>query len=266
MKLSDRVVWITGASSGIGRALAIALAGRGARLILTARRLEKLQEVKGETGLPEKRVVLLPADLSRLEGIENLSGRAVQAFGRVDVLINNAGISQRSTASETGADVMHRIMDVDFFAPALLSKSLLPALAGQRESMIVVVSSVAGKLGTQLRSTYSAAKHALHGYFEALRLETFRENVRIQLVVAGYIRTEISRHALRGDGSAHGVMDDAQVHGTPPEKAAEQIIRAMERNRMEVKVGLDARTRFALALNALWPAMLFRLLRNAKVT
>lgn len=266
MELSDKVVWITGASSGIGRALAAEMAGAGARLILTARRETLLEELRRELNVPQENVSLLPADVSKLESLESLAKRATGRFGTIDILVNNAGISQRATAAETDPSVMRRIIDLDFFAPALLSKYLLPVLAGRPESMIVVISSVTGKFGTQLRSSYAAAKHALHGYFESLRLEAWREKVLIQLVVAGFIRTEVSMNALKADGATNGVMDRAQLSGIPPRKAARGIVRAIRRNRREVKIGVDFRLRFALMLHALWPTMLFRLLRNARVT
>jgi len=266
MELSDKVVWITGASSGIGRALATALAREGARLILTARRVNLLEEVRRETGLPEERIHLLPADLSNLESLPSLVVQAAARYGWIDILVNNAGVSQRATVAETDAQVMRRILEIDFFAPALLSKYLLPVLSGRPESAIVVVGSVTGKIATQQRSAYSAAKHALHGYFESLRLETWRENVHVQIIVAGFIRTDVSRNALRGDGSASGNMDRAQLHGISPEKAAHGIVRAIRKNRREATIGLDSRTRFALLIKAVWPSMLFRLLRNARVT
>ncbi len=266
MEISDKVVWITGASSGIGRALATALAREGARLILTARRENALEDVCKETGLPEARIHLLAADLSDLESLPALVDRAAACFGSIDILVNNAGVSQRATVLETDAPVMRRILDIDFFAPALLSKYLLPILSSRPESAIIVIGSVTGKIATQLRSAYAAAKHALHGYFESLRLETWRENVHVQMIVAGFIRTEVSRNALLGDGSTSGKMDRAQLDGISPEKAARGIVRAIRKNRLETTIGLDSRTRFALLMRAIWPSMLFRLLRNARVT
>ncbi|HUX50329.1 MAG TPA: SDR family oxidoreductase [Spirochaetia bacterium] len=264
MNLADKVIWITGASSGIGRALAVALAKKGSRLILTARRTTLLEELQRELG--SERVGILSGDLGNSSDLQQLSTRAIEMFGRVDILINNAGVSQRSTAAETGEAVIRRILDVDFFAPVVLSRNLLTSMRTLPESSIVVVTSIVGKFGTQLRSAYSAAKHALHGYFEALRLEEWKHNVQITLVVAGFVRTEVSESALSGDGSAHGAMDPSQAAGIGPEEAATTIVRALERRRNEVYVGLDARTRLALFLNAVWPSLLYRILRNSRVT
>lgn len=264
MKLDDKVIWITGASSGIGRALAVALANRGSRLILTARRETLLKELRQQLG--SERVAILSGDLAHPADLQRFSSRAIDVFGRVDILINNAGVSQRSTAAETTEAVVRRIMDVDFFAPVVLSRDLLASMRDLRESAIVVVTSVVGKFGTQQRSAYSAAKHALHGYFEALRLEEWKHNVQVTLIVAGFVRTEVSENALSGDGSAHGVMDPSQAAGATPERAADAIVRALERGRNEAYVGLDARTRLALFLNAVWPSLLYRVLRSSRVT
>ncbi len=266
MNPAEKVIWITGASSGIGKALALALAERGARLILTARRVESLDDVSRQTGLGADRVRTLPADLSETNEIAGLVTRAVALFGHVDILINNAGVSQRATAAETDDRIMRQILEIDFFAPAILSRHLLPFLHERPESGIVVISSIAGKFGTQLRSAYSAAKHALHGYFESLRLEEWQKNVHVLLVVAGYVRTNISLNAFGADGTAHQVMDPGLAAGISPEKAAEAIIRAMEKDRMETTVGIDRRTGLGLLLKSVWPALLARLLRRSRVT
>ena len=237
-RFGNKVVWITGASSGIGEATAYRLAAEGAKLILTALEadlLEKVVEKCKKNGASD--ACALPFDLSQTDLLPDLAKRAVACFGRVDILYNNAGISQRGTASETEMSVIRKVMEVDYFAPVILTKELLPKMISQGGGQLVVTTSIAGLFGFPLRCAYSSAKHALYGFFETVQAENFHQNIRVTIVCPGRVQTKISVYALEKDGKQHGKMDAGQAKGITPEKAAEQIVNAIARKKREVRVG-----------------------------
>lgn len=231
-----KVYWITGASSGIGEALALLLARPGNALILSGRDNQALQSVAAQI---EQRVevLVLPFDLRQMDLFPELVTKAIGFKGYVDVLINNAGMSQRAPALETSAEVEQRIMTVNYFAPVALTKALLPHFIAQGSGHIVVVSSIAGKFGFALRSSYAAAKHALHGYFEAIRLELKDIPVFVTLVCPGRVNTRISFNALKGDGSQHNVLDEGQRKGITAQHCARVIDKAIAQKKYEVLTG-----------------------------
>lgn len=232
MDFAGQVVWITGASSGIGEACARAFAAAGARVVLSSRRPEELERVR--QALPEPaRHLVLPLDLARAESFPAAVAEVLARCGHVDVLVNNGGVSQRARALETDAAVERALMEVDYFGPVALTKALLPSMLARRRGHVVVVSSVMGYLGTPGRSTYAAAKHALHGYFDSLRAETWRDGILITLVCPGYVRTAVGRNALGPRGETH----DAIPHGITPERCARALLRGVARGRAEVHVG-----------------------------
>lgn len=232
--MEDKVVWVTGASSGIGAAIAREYHGQGASVILSARRKEKLDDLASELG---ERVAVLPMDVTKIDEIETIQSKAAACFGPIDILINNAGISQRGTAIETDIEVTRKIIEVNFIGNVAVSKSVLPSMIKRKKGTIVVISSLVGKLGTPFRSTYSASKHALHGYYDALRAEVSADNIQITLVCPGYIKTDISLHALHGDGEKHGVMDDNQAKGMDVTKCVQKICKSVESGHRECIVG-----------------------------
>lgn len=260
---SGDVVWITGASSGIGEALAHRCARRGARLILSARREERLEAVRQACDHPERHTVL-PLDLARTDTLGAAAEEALERCGRVDVMVHNGGISQRSLAEATALAVDRRILEVDYLAPVALTKALLPAMLERGSGRFVVVSSLVGKIGTPLRSSYSGAKHALHGFFDSLRAEVHDRGVRVTLVCPGFIRTEVSIHALTGDGTPQGTMDRAQQRGMSPEACAARIVRALDRGSDEVLVG--GKEVWAVRLDRAFPGLFRRLIRRVRVT
>jgi dehydrogenase/reductase SDR family member 7B len=237
MNFNEHVVWITGASSGIGEALAKAFAGEGAKLVLSARRQEELERVKKACGLTDERCLVLPLDLGDTSGIDALTKTVLDKFGRIDVLVNNGGISQRALAKDTPIDIDREIMEVNFFGQVALTKSVLPVMLKQRSGHIVVMSSIAGKFGFWFRTAYSSSKHALHGFFEALRLETEGEGIKVLIAVPGKIQTNISLHALKSDGTKHNVMDKSQEEGMPADECAAIVLKAMKKNKEEVLIG-----------------------------
>ncbi len=264
--LREKVVWITGASSGIGEALAYALAARGARLILSARRAERLTEVARRCRDRGASADIHPLDLTDRDSLAATVREALTAYRTIDILINNAGVSQRSEAIDTDLEVVRTIMETNFFGPIALTTEVARFMRKRKSGLIVVISSFVGKVGTPLRSGYAASKHALHGYFDSLRVELAGHNVGVLLVVPGFIRTEISLAALEGDGKQHGVMDPGQMKGMSAEAAAEKILRAMTVGRDEITVGFDPRSRLAIVLKSLAPRLLTRILRRAAVT
>jgi short-subunit dehydrogenase len=232
----DKVVWITGASSGIGEALAKALADEGATLILTARRTERLEALRGQLREPSK-VHLLPGDLGDPAAIEPLARKAEALVGRIDVLVNNAGISQRTKALETRIEDVRRLMEINFFAPIALTNAVLPAMLARRSGHIVIISSVAGYVGTPLRSSYSASKHAVRGYYDSLRAELHESGVGVTIACPGYINTEITEHAIAPGGGEHGRRDKAIRNGLSPEACAKAIARAIAQGKSEMNIG-----------------------------
>jgi short-subunit dehydrogenase len=232
----DKVVWITGASSGIGEALATELAEQGALLVLTARRTERLEALKQKLPQPSK-VLILPGDLQDASAIAPLAQKAEQLVGKIDVLVNNAGISQRLTALETPIDDVRRLMEINFFAPVALTNAVLPGMLRRKSGQIVIISSVAGYVGTPKRTSYCASKHAVRGYYDALRAELDGTGVGVTIVCPGYINTEITEHALSSGGREHGVKDKSIQNGLSPEKCAKAIADAMAKGKSELAIG-----------------------------
>ena len=267
MDFRDQVVWITGASSGIGAALARAFARRGAKLILSARRRERLEaladEIAGAGGLAREDIAVLPFDVTDEAALPGVVEQAIAAFGRIDVLINNAGISQRSLAWETDFSVYRRIMEVDFFAPVHLTLLVLPHMRARGRGLIAVTASVAGKVGVQLRTAYCAAKHAVMGFAVALRAELAGDGIRVATIVPGFIRTEIGRHALTGSGEEVGTDTPAIKGGMDPDRAAERIVRGLERGGPEIPVG-EGPEMHILWIKRLFPRLAFAIMARMR--
>lgn len=265
--LNNKVIWLTGASSGIGEAVAYELAKKGAKLILSARRKDELERVKGNC-LPasQTHIRILPVDLSEPSTLPISAEAAIQIFGHIDMVINNAGISQRSLAKETGLEVDRRIMEVDYFGTIALTKSLLPHFLKRESGHFVTVSSVMGKIGTPYRSGYAAAKHALHGFFDSLRAEVWKENknILVTLICPGWVRTNITMHALTGSGDKLNQMDPNTEKGLRPEAFAKKMIRAVEKKKEEVYIG-GPKELSAIYLKRFLPGLFSRIIREAKV-
>ncbi|MEJ1239563.1 SDR family oxidoreductase [Chryseolinea sp. T2] len=258
--LSNKVIWVTGASSGIGEALAIALSRKGARLILSARRTEELDRVK-QNCVGEAQ--LLPLDLTAADTLDDVTRKALSLYGHIDVLINNGGISQRSFVHETGMDVYRRIMEVNFFGGIALTRNLVSHFVSRKQGQFVVISSVTGKYGTPFRSGYAASKHALHGFYDAVRAEYWKDNVRVTMVCPGVVKTAISYSALKGDGSKNNKMDDLQSKGMPVEKCADAIVNAMENERDEVYIG--GKEVLMIYIKRFFPSLFSKIIRKVVV-
>lgn len=263
MDLRGKTIWLTGASSGIGEALAIALAAAGARLLLSARSLDKLEAVRQRCVSPQlHRVAAL--DLSDASAVPARATAILAEHGPVDVLINNAGIGQRASVLDTALPVDRQIMEVNYFAAVALTRAVLPGLLTRPEAMVVSVASVMGKFATPRRSAYCASKHALVAFMDSLRAELSDSSLNVLTVCPGYIHTPFSISALKGDGSAQGQMDAGQLQGMAPEKCAAGIVRAMQRNRAELWIG--GKEIFGVYLKQICPPLLRHLVSRVRVT
>jgi dehydrogenase/reductase SDR family member 7B len=234
MTFAGQAVWITGASSGIGAAMARALAKQGARLVLSGRNAAALAEVAADCGEP----LVLPFEVTDHAAIAAAVDQAWAWSGGIDMLVNNAGISQRSLAVDTDYAVYERIIGVDLLAPIALTQAILPRMAARGSGRIAMISSVAGKVGVPLRTAYSAAKFGLAGYSDALRAEVAHLGLKVHTIYPGSIRTNVSRNALNADGTARGVSDKAIDNGIDPDEAVAQMLTAIANEEREIVVAV----------------------------
>lgn len=237
MEIRDKIVWITGASSGIGEALCYEFAKHDCKLIISARREAELKRVKEQCNLDDSNIFILPFDLLNIQSVEKLTNEAIGAFGKIDILVNSGGISQRSFTKDTPIEIDRKIMEVNYFATIALSKAVLPHMIMKSEGHIVAVSSLVGKFGFPMRSAYSASKHALHGFFETAQAEFIHENINFLIAVPGRVKTNISTNAVTKTGDAYGKMDEGQEKGISAQECAEKILKAIKKNRKEVNIG-----------------------------
>jgi short-subunit dehydrogenase len=265
MKIEGKVAWITGASSGIGAALAGELFEGGATVVISARSASRLEEIKAR--LEKKapgRCFAVPLDVTNKISVQEAVKQVKLLTGRVDILINNAGVSQRSYALDTSLEVDRELFEVNFFGAVAVTKGIAPLMISQGSGHIVVISSMAGKYGFRMRSAYSASKHALQGYFETLRAELYQDNIQVTIVCPGRIKTDISIHSLMGDGQTYGKMDKGQALGVPVEKCAKIIVRAIEHNRKEIFIG--KRELLLLIIRRVCPPLYYKIANSASPT
>jgi len=249
MRFRDKIVWVTGASSGIGEAVAVAFSREGARLILSSRNAAELERVREACEGDGHRVV--PLDLTRPDSFPSV--------GEVDVLVHSGGVSQRSLVVDTDLATDRAIMDLNFFGTVALTKAVLPSMLARKSGHIVPISSVVGYVGTPLRSTYSASKHALHGFFDSLRAEVAKDGIAVTIVCPGYVRTNVSRNALTGNGTAFGKMDSTHEHAMRPEECARRIVDAVAKRKQEVVIG--GKEKWAVPLKRFFPRIVSRMVR-----
>lgn len=261
MKFHNKVVWITGASSGIGEALAYAFAAEGALLVLSARREEELQRVAKACG----NAYVLPFDMLSLSEHADRVQDVIQTYGRIDYLILNAGVSQRSFVKDTEFDVYRRLFEVNFFSIVSLTQAVLPVFTAQQSGVFVPIASVAGRISTPRRAAYGATKHALIGFFDSVRAEVFNDGIRVTTILPGYIKTNISLHAMNERGEAYGKMDPNQAKGLDPNFTAQKILRAILSQKNEFFVGglLEG---FGLFMKRFFPSIVPFMLRKIKNT
>ena len=261
MKFHNKVVWITGASSGIGEALAYAFAAEGALLVLSARREAELQRVAKACG----NAYVLPFDMLSLSEHADRVQDVIQTYGRIDYLILNAGVSQRSFVKDTEFDVYRRLFEVNFFSIVSLTQAVLPVFTAQKSGVFVPIASVAGRISTPRRAAYGATKHALIGFFDSVRAEVFKDGIRVTTILPGYIKTNISLHAMNEKGEAYGKMDPNQAKGLDPNFTAQKILQAILAEKNEFFVGgfLEG---FGLFVKRFFPSIMPFTLRKIKNT
>ncbi|MCB1157462.1 MAG: SDR family oxidoreductase [Leptospiraceae bacterium] len=264
-QLKEKVVWVTGATSGIGEALVHNLKKEGAKVILSARREEELKQVQESSGLDTNNSLCLPLNLTETESFPDKYQQIKDKFGQIDILINNAGQSQRSLIKDTDLEVYRKLFEVNFFGNIALTKTILPDMMKRKSGSIVVISSIVGKVPTQLRSGYSASKHALHGFYDSLRLEVIEDNIQVLLVLPGYVKTNVSINAVTGNGKEYGKMDEATEAGMEPEECAKKILEAIKKGETEVVIA-GFKENLAVTLKRLAPDLLFHIMRGSKVT
>ncbi len=260
---NHKTVWITGASEGIGKELALQMAKAGAKIVLTARNIEKLNTVKDS--LAGEGHVVYPMDLLKVEAIPAAVEEVLATVETIDILVNNAGISQRSLAKDTLMEVDRKIMELDYFAAISLTKSVLPHMLARKTGLIITISSIAGKFGTPMRTAYCAAKHAVIGFMDALRSEVHADNIKVMVVTPGSVKTNISINALEGDGKKHNVTDPLIENGIPVEECAAKIISGIQNGTPEVLIA-KGKEKLAVYLKRFFPTLLFKMMTKLKAT
>lgn len=259
----NKVIWITGASSGIGENLAIQLARAGARLVLSSRKQPSLEALKATLENTDAHLVL-PLDLGNLGDTHLMIETILAQFGRIDILINNGGVSQRASAHDTSMEVNRQLMEVNFFGNIALAKAVLPIFRQQNAGQFLVVSSIAGKFGFHLRSIYSASKAALAGYYESIAMEEAAHNIRVTLAYPGKINTPISQSALTANGAAHGKMDHNLATGMPVEQCVAQMLLALSKGKKEVLIG--GKELIAVYLKRFVPSLFWKIIPKQSAT
>lgn len=256
-----KTIWITGASSGIGEALAREYYRQGHNVVISARSEDKLNSLK-EDLKADSRVLVLPLDLSSSDGFDTFTQQVITKFKAIDVLINNGGISQRSLAIETNISVVKRIFTVNVFGTIELTTSVLKQMRKQGYGSIATVSSLVGKFGTPFRSSYSASKHALHGYFDSLRAE-LDKSISISIICPGFVNTNVTINSLVGDGSQQGSMDEATSKAMEPCEFAVKAIKAIDSKKQEAYIG--GNEVIGVYLKRFVPGIFSNIIRKVKV-
>jgi len=264
INFKDRLVLITGAASGIGKAITLQLAKEGAKLIIADRAIEEIKKVQEECLKHTSFCETLTFDLNNPSEVSSAASRILEKYGPVYLLINNGGISQRSLAHETPIELDRKIMEIDFFSYVILTKAFLPSMIERKEGYIAATSSLSGKFGFHQRSAYAAAKHAIQGYFETLRMELKPHGISVTIAYPGSINTNISVNAIEKDGNKHGVMDPAQSKGMSAEDCAKHYITAIKKGRPEVLIG--GKEFIMFHLKRFFPRLFFKLISKVKPT
>ena len=258
----DKRVWVTGASSGIGEALVEALGAAGVRTLASARRIERLEELT----LKHASVSALPLDLAECERLGEAAAAAWDQLGGIDVLVNNAGISQRSTFVEADPETLERVIRIDLIGTMWLTHAVAARMKHRGSGHLVTVTSLAAMIPTPRRTAYAAAKAGLHGLFDAMRGELEPSGITISLAAPGFVRTEISTHAVTETGAEHGVLDPNQERGDDAAACAAEILSGVAKRKREFLVSMSPRLRLALLLRRHAPGLLWRILAKASVT
>jgi len=262
MTFKNKVIWITGASSGIGKALALELSQQNCKLILSSRRENVLLQVKNQCSNTEH-IEVLAFDLADYHNMKPIAEKAISIFGNIDILINNGGISQRSPIIETSIEVDKKLMEIDYLGTVALTKSLLPHFVSNKFGHYVVVTSLMGKFSSPLRSAYCGAKHALHGFFDALRLEHDTDNIKVTMICPGFVNTNVARNALTADGSKQVHQDDMTENGLDVHVFAKRMLKAIKKEKFEAYIGKFEAN--GIYLKRFFPKLLHKMVLRSKV-
>ena len=262
--MQNQVVIITGASSGIGQACALEYAKQGARLVLAARNQEKLDEISEAVKVLGAKVLTVQCDVTSEKDREGLIDATMEEYGQIDVLLNNAGVSQRALANDTMLEVDRSLMEVNYFGVIALTKLALKHMIPAKSGSIGIISSIVGKFGFPLRTGYSATKHALHGYFESLRAELYDDNIKVCIICPGRVKTNISLNALTEDGTSHSKMDEGTKAGISAESCARQIVKAIDKGKRETYVG--GKEIMMIYIRRFLPSVFHKMILNIKPT
>ncbi len=262
MQLHHKTILITGATSGIGEALALQLVANNNTLILCARRENELQRVAQLCVAKGSKAATYVMDLSNVQNVTSVAKQVLQHHPAIDVVIHNGGISQRAEGVTTPLDVAQQIMNTNYWGAVALTQALLPSMINRKQGHIIVLSSIAGKFGFYLRSSYSASKFALHGYFESLRLELIQHNIGITMVCPGKIKTNISYNAVTATGANHNQLDPSHANAITADECAIKIIKAVHANKREVFIG--GKELIAVYINRLFPTLFFHFIKKIK--
>ena len=260
----NKVVWITGASSGIGEALAYTFAKHRVKLVLSARRADELARVKAACKLPDADVLILPMDVSEHEQMESATQKVIAQFGQVDILINNAGLSHWSKIKDTSLDVIKTILNVNFFGAVSLTKAVLPEMIKRKRGNIVVISSILGKIVTPKQGAYNASKHALMGFFDTLRAEISGDGIKVLLVCPGFVRTNVAKNSLNKEGKPINKDNDMIAKGLDPLYVSEQVLDAIASGNEEILVA-GPKEKFAVLIKRLAPGLFSKFISNNKI-
>lgn len=234
LNVSNQIIWIIGASSGIGEELAKHYSALGAKLILSARSRDRLYSVKMTCKGSPMNIHILPLDLENITSLENQAQEALRIFDRIDTIIHTAGITQRALALETDLAVAQKIMNINYWGPVALTQAILPSMIKQGSGHLIIISSLMGKVGTRFRSSYAASKHALHGYFESLRPEIYDDNIDISMVCPGFINTSLGEKALKGNGDLYLKKDNVHSDAMSPNKFVSKLIPYLNKRKEEI--------------------------------
>lgn len=264
MNFTNKVIWITGASSGIGKSMALELSKQNCKLILSSRNQNGLDKTRSLCKNPVN-VSILTLDLEQYKKLKSKAEEAIQLFGKVDILINNGGISQRSFAKDTLIEVDERLMNINYLGTIALSKAILPHFIERKSGHFVTITSIVGKIGTPLRSSYAASKHALHGFFDSLRAEIHQYNISVTIACPGFVKTNVSINALTADGTPQNIMDNATSTGLTSDYFAKKLIKAILKEKEEVYIG-GLKERLAVYVKRFFPKLLSKMIRKASVT
>lgn len=264
MGFENKVVWITGASSGIGEAIAYAFAKQKSKLILSARRVDELERVKKACNLPESDILILPMDVSQLDSIPAIAQKAEAHFGQIDILVNNAGLSHWSKLKDTSFEVLKKIMDTNFMGGAELTLQVLPGMLKRKQGQIVVISSILGKIITAKQGAYNASKHALHGFYDTLRAESFAEGIKVLLVCPGFVRTNVAKNSLNKQGQPIGKDNPLIANGLSPDYVAAQVLSAVRNGKEEILLA-GAKEKAGVYLKRFFPSLFSKYIRNNKL-